>query len=149
MAPTFRASRGNRLIKLKAEDGEDMAVISAQMQDALIRFQDLKFEKTRRQFAFISNRYAWDAAPEKQRRRNALHFENVLGARYKGFSNMGADTVLSLLAIGFEITDKPSGVVTLTFSGGHTVALDVEYLSCFCKDLGPAWSTQAQPKHET
>ena len=51
--------------------------------------------------------------------------------------------MLNLLAVGFAETDPPGGVVTLTFSGGAALRLEVECLEAELADLGPAWTTDA------
>jgi hypothetical protein len=135
------------MLKLKAQDNEDLSVISAQMQDSLIRVADIRLD-SRRQFAFVANRFAWDALPQKERRRTGVHFEHVTRATRQGFRNTGPDTVLSLLAISFTEKDAPSGQVTLTFSANHTIVLDVEYLDCALRDLGPAWASKNEPVHD-
>jgi hypothetical protein len=138
------------LLKLKAQDAEDLAVLSAHMQDALIRFADLGFEKKRRRFAFVASRYAWELAPSKERRRTGLHFENVLAVKRKGFENTARDTILSLLSITWTPgADHPSGSVELVFANGHSLLLETEYLDARLSDLGPAWSTEATPSHES
>jgi Protein of unknown function (DUF2948) len=135
------------MLRLTAQDGDDLAVISAQMQDAVIKLSDISFNSKRRQFALVANRFAWDAMPEKSRRRAGLHFESVLSVKRIGFANTGKDTILSLLAITFTPTDQPSGFLTLSFSAGHSVRLDVECLDAVMADMGPAWSTDHQPDH--
>jgi Protein of unknown function (DUF2948) len=134
------------MLKLRALDADDLSVISTQMQDALIRVSDMRLD-SRRQFACVANRFAWDALPDKQRRRTGLHFEHVTKAARQGFRNTSTDAILSLLNISFTPTDAPSGKVTLTFSGGHTVVLEVEYIAAAMRDLGPAWKTASEPKH--
>ena len=59
----------------------------------------------------------------------------------------GKDAVLNLLAVEFSETEAPSGVVTLTFSGGAAVRLEVECLEAELADLGPSWTTAACPVH--
>jgi hypothetical protein len=135
------------MLRLTAHDGDDLAVISAQMQDAVLKLVDISYNSKRRQFVLVTNRFAWDAAPEKLRRRSGLHFESVLSAKRIGFSNTGKDTILSLLAITFEPSEAPSGVVTLVFSAGHSVRLEVECLDAVMADMGPPWSTDFQPDH--
>jgi hypothetical protein len=135
------------MLKLKAQDADDLAIISAQMQDALVKASDMRYGKSR-QFALIANRFAWDALPDKQRRRAGLHFEHVTRARKQGFGSTGPDAILSLLSISFKETAEPSGEVTLTFSAGHTIILDVEYLDCALADQGAAWSSSNQPNHD-
>jgi Protein of unknown function (DUF2948) len=136
------------LLKLKAQDGSDLEVISAQMQDSLIRVSDIAYDAKRRQFAMIANRFAWDAQPASERRRTGLSFEHVLAARRKGFDQTQRDTILSLLAISYTETDAPAGRVDLVFSAGHSVQLDLEYLDCAMKDQGAAWASEHTPAHE-
>lgn len=135
------------MLRLTAQDSDDLAVISAQMQDAVLKLSDVSFNSKRRRFAFVANRFAWDAAPEKLRRRAGLHFDGVLAVKRSGFANASGDTILSLLAITYTETNAPSGFVTFAFSAGHSIRLEVECLDCAMNDLGPAWSTDHQPEH--
>ena len=55
--------------------------------------------------------------------------------------------MLNLLAVSFEETDQPAGVVTLMFSGGAALRLEVECLEVELADLGPTWVTECCPAH--
>ena len=57
----------------------------------------------------------------------------------------GKDKVLNLLAVEFETTDTPAGVVTLVFSGGPALRLEVECLEVELVDLGPAKVAETRP----
>ena len=135
------------MLKLAALDIEDLAVISAHMQDAVIKASDLVFDPARRQFALAANRFAWDEARNPQRRRTGLHFDRVLGVRSHNFRRDDNEAILSLLSIGFTETDAPAGDIVLTFSGGGGIRLAVECIEAQLKDLGPAWSTARTPAH--
>ena len=138
------------MLHLTAFDAEDLGVISAQMQDAVIRFADVGYLKRQRRFALVANRFAWDQLPAKERRRSGLTFNGVTRVRRQGPQEPDALTILSLLAITFTPvagTEELGGVITLTFSGGHVIALDVEVIDVALDDLGPAWSTDATPEH--
>jgi hypothetical protein len=139
------------LLHLTAFDVDDLNAISTQMQDAVMRFGDMAYAPTRRQFAIVANRFAWDALPEKQRRRSGLRINYVTAARRTGPATPAKDTVLSLLAMVFTQTkkDDPAGTLTLDFAGGHRIALDVECIDMQLDDLGGAWSTAREPHHET
>ena len=71
----------------------------------------------------------------------------MLGARHKDLAPADKDRVLSLLAIGFEAGEDPSGKVVLYFAGDVTVQLDVECIEAEMRDLGPAWRTRNKPEH--
>lgn len=135
------------MLKLAALDTEDLAVISAHMQDAVLKVGDLAVSPARRQFALLANRYAWDEQQQRQRRRTGLHFDRVLKVQSQNIRRDDQDAVLSLLAIVFEETDTPSGDILLSFSGGGSIRLSVECIEAQLKDLGPAWATVATPAH--
>jgi hypothetical protein len=86
---------------------------------------------------------AWNASnPELRRRRSALRFDRVMSCKCKQVAPEGKDTVLNLLAVEFEMRDAPAGVVTLVFSGGPALRLEVECLEVELVDLGPAMAVE-------
>ena len=135
------------MLKLTAKDTEDLKVISAHMQDALVRLADIRYLAKSHQFALVANRFAWELQPKPERRRSGLHFEHVLKVKQQGILEQARDAVLSLLAISFEPGPEPTGSVVLTFSANCTIRLDVEYLDLHLKDLGGAWATHLTPQH--
>jgi Protein of unknown function (DUF2948) len=135
------------VLRLAAKDTEDLAIISAHMQDALVRLADIRFLKRPRKFALVANRFAWEERPRSERRRTGLHFEHVLNVRQSGLGDTSGEMILSLLSITFEGGTAPSGTVVLTFSAGHSIRLEVEYLDLQLKDLGAAWATEFTPAH--
>ncbi len=135
------------MLRLAAKDTEDLAIISAHMQDALVRLADIRFLKRPRKFALVANRFAWEERPRSERRRTGLHLEHVLNVRQSGLGDTSGEMILSLLSITFEEGAAPSGTVVLTFSAGHSIRLEVEYLDLQLKDLGAAWATEFTPAH--
>jgi hypothetical protein len=135
------------MLRLTALDVEDLAVISAQMQDAVLLAGDIRYFPKRRQFVLLANRFAWDETDTPQRRRTGLHFDRVLSAKTLNMSHLQKDEVLSLLSVTFTELDAPSGEVLLSFSDGATIRLGVECLECQMADLGPAWAAKAVPQH--
>jgi hypothetical protein len=136
------------MLKLAALDTEDLAVISAQMQDAVLHVGDMSYSRQLQQFALVANRYAWDElAGAKQRRRTGLNFNQVTAVKTHGIDQHAPDAVLSLLAVTFAEGDPPSGVITLSFAGGGSIRLAVECIETRLSDMGPAWETRHQPKH--
>ena len=136
------------MLRLAARDGDDLAIISAHMQDALVRVSDMRYLAKTRQFAIVSNRFAWEAQPNAERRRSGLHFDHVLSVKQQGIAGLNKGDILSLLSITFEEGNAPEGTVVLTFSAGWSIRLLVEYLDLHLKDLGGAWATDFTPKHD-
>ena len=140
------------LLKLAAFDADDLAVLSAAMQDCIIKAGDMAFLPGEKRFALVGNRFAWEVnadrpAPPYERRRTGLQVTRVLRAERAGLDPSRPDDVLDLLSIGFEASDAPAGTVTLAFAGGATVRLHVECLELAMADLGGAWTTENLPRH--
>lgn len=138
-------------LKLLALDSEDLEVISATTQDAVVRVGDMGFARGDGRFALLMNRFAWESGDKRgrgQRKRAALHFNRITGVRSSGFDTDARDGVLELLAITFTEIDPPSGVVELRFAGGGTVRLMAEVLEARLEDSGAAWAAKATPRHD-
>jgi hypothetical protein len=135
-------------LKLLALDTEDLEVISATTQDAVIRVGDMAFAKADSRFALLMNRFAWEEEGKtRQRKRAALHFDRVTDVKVAGIDLNAVEGVLELLTLRFDETDTPSGTVELAFAGGGTIRLAVECLEARLQDLGAAWAAKATPAH--
>jgi hypothetical protein len=137
-------------LKLLALDTEDLAVVSAHLQDAVLTVGDLVYLPRERRFAFAADRFDWEASATekaKRRRRTAVHFEGVRSVRSRGIALDQRERRLSLLAIAFRPADAPGGSVMLHFEGGGCVCLDVECLEAALKDLGPCWEIAGKAAH--
>jgi hypothetical protein len=138
-------------LKFIVLDEEDLEVVSTHVQDAVVKASEVMWRPQEKRVVVALNRFDWESAqtdkPEYCRRRAALRFERVLSCKCQRMNPAGQDAVLNLLAIEFSETDAPSGVVTLIFSGGAALRLDVECLEAELADLGPSWSAAACPRH--
>jgi hypothetical protein len=138
------------VLKLRAEDVDDLAVISACLQDALVPVRDFAYVPEDHTFLFVANRFRWEGglrtAPGEagfERTLCGIKFSEVLAASYSGFRRSEDSRILSLLAIRAE-----NGAVTLEFSGGAAIRLEVARILCHAKDVGEPWPTPWQPQHD-
>lgn len=134
---------------LIAMDTEDLAILSANLQDAVIRVGDMAFLPQVHRFALVACRFDWVAAEEgrMERCRTGLHFDRVEKVARTGFDQSETDTMLNLLSISFDSAEEPGGSVLLTFSGGAAIRLFVECLDAQMHDMGPRWTTPRKPGH--
>jgi hypothetical protein len=114
------------LLKLVALDQEDLSVVSAHLQDAIVRAGDLAYLADQHRFALVARRFEWEGSDEPRRRLTGLHFERVLRVRTRNIERHHADDVLNLLAVTFQPGETPSGQATLVFADDKAVQLDVE-----------------------
>ena len=138
------------VLTLLAEDPEGLGIVAAAVQDALVKPQDIKFDKRTRTFGLEVSRFQWERAgkrPPYFRSRAVLAFAGVETVRSRGVSK-DIDAVHDLLDVRFDAAaEPPGGTVTLTFAGKTQIQLSVECIDITLMDTGTAWPTQRKPDH--
>ncbi|MBI5318534.1 DUF2948 family protein [Bradyrhizobium sp.] len=128
-------------LKLIALDADDLAVISAHVQDARVQASDIVWRQGEKRLVVGLNRLDWEqalageAAP--QRLIAALRFDRVLACKSRNIDPASGETLLELVGIEFCPGEAPGGSALLLFSHGGALRLDVECLECELTDLGP------------
>lgn len=140
-------------LKLMAGDAEDLQILSACTQDAVIKIGDIAFIKDSRRFAFVGNRFVWECAADRRvgpfaRVRTGVHFDDVKNAQFQYLRTDAKDAVVELLSIGFEAGEGPTDTIVLDFAGGGVIRLTVESVNAYLSDISLPWRTRAKPKHE-
>lgn len=149
-------------LKLIALERDDLQIVSAHLQDAVLTVGDIAYLPREKRFATLVNRFDWSrvhgvdgavpTAKDKaayQRRRTALRIERVITARLKNIDLNDKKRVLSLLAVQFDPRSEndPAGVISLIFAADAAIRLDVECIEAEMRDLGAAWATDSKPEH--
>lgn len=157
-------------LRLRAEDGEDLRVIAAVLQDALVAMTDMEFLASEHCFAMVANRFRWEncdvteteaeqeqpaGGPEKvyediafapcrsyERVNCGIRFDGVAAVRCKGIDRHDRGQILELLTIQAE-----PGAVLMLFAGGSALRLEGEGITCHLQDLGDPWPTTWRPRH--
>jgi Protein of unknown function (DUF2948) len=127
-------------LKLIALDADDLAVISAHVQDARVQTADIVWRQGEKRLVVGMSRLDWEQTLSGQtaphRLIAALRFERVLSCKSRNIDLGMPDTALELLGIEFHLGDAPSGSAVLLFNHGGALRLDVECLECQLTDLG-------------
>ena len=158
MEPPFVQDDSIDPLRLRAEDDEDLGVISACLQDAVTRQSDMSYRPREHRFAIVFNRYRWEreavteddiakARGDHQRIRTGVHFDGCLGVKTKGLDGIAADEILSLLAIECELLVDGAAEVDLVFAGGATIKMFLECIDCHLQDLSEPWEARGRPDH--
>jgi len=143
---TVMASNRRKLVAL---DAEDLAVVSAHCQDAVLKLRDARFFPSERRFVLELNRFAWEEGErQKERRKSVLHFERVERASTQGINQRDREQVLSLLAMLYTPSDSPAGFVDLVFSGDFQIRLSVECIEVQLTDMDASWEASSVPVHK-
>jgi hypothetical protein len=154
-------ARSGGSLRLRAEDAEDLAVISACLQDALVAVRDLAYDRVARVFLLVANRFRWEgggSADEEaafERTLCGLAFDEIDDVMYRGFHRGEEDRILSLLAIQpSPARVAPAGasaagaMIDLEFAAGATIRLTAAAIRCRAHDFGEPWPTAWQPGHD-
>ena len=125
--------------KLIAFDRDDLAVVSAHVQEASVTAADILWRQDDKRLVVGMRRLEWElvlageAAPG--RLVSALRFDRVLSCQSRNIELDAPQAALELLGIEFHPTNPPGGMVILMFAGGAALRLEVECLECELADL--------------
>lgn len=129
-------------LALIAQEPEDVLVVSALLQDAVLPVTEIRYERAARRLAFLVNRFRWEdkAAAEARRRpyervRSLLVISDVVAVVRQGIDLTDRDTVLSLLSLSWEPGEDGTGRLVLVFAGDGAIAADVECLDLTLRDV--------------
>tara|TARA_A100001011_G_scaffold353223_1_gene394583 strand:- start:155 stop:598 length:444 start_codon:yes stop_codon:yes gene_type:complete len=140
-------------LKLIAKTDADLRVISAHLQDSILKTSDIANLKKNKIFLMQLNRFMWEDVEKgvfrkNKRIRTVLKFENVLKVTSKNVNQKKNDRFLDFLAIEtFKMPDK-NYEMNLIFSGDMVIKLVTEAIEVTLDDQGTPWESKNKPKHD-
>jgi hypothetical protein len=141
---------GNGL-KLRAEDADDLRVISSNLQDALVAVGDMTLLADQRRFALVANRFCWEKPATADggyaRSHAVLVLDGVSKVAMQGIDRHRTERVLSLLAIETSKRAEGGDYVILVFADDAAIRLEVDRVLCHLEDVGEPWPTRWKPVH--
>ena len=129
---------GEKPVALRALEADDVPVISALIQDAVFPITEMTWDRKRRRFALLLNRFRWEERGGKdgpQRTQAVLAVEDAMKVASQGIDREDKDTILSLLALEWTPGEDGAGRLTLTLAGDGAIAVEVEALELTLKDV--------------
>lgn len=122
-------------LRLVAFDTEDLRVISALVQDAVLEAGEMRYLAGARRFALLVNRFRWEGGTRMPERvRTMLVVEGVRAVRRQGIDPDARDVVLSLLSLAWDGGEDAAGRLVLTFAGDGAVAVEADALEVVLHD---------------
>jgi len=156
----------NTRLKLRAEDPEDLRVIAACLQDALVPLSDIHFQEAEHRFILVANRFRWENCPDLpeappaagpaaadvscssyERVNCGILFDNVSAVRRRGLDQRDRGRILELLTMDVEVSDDNRMAVVMLFAGGAAIRIEGAGIKCRITDIGEPWPTQFRPNH--
>jgi hypothetical protein len=130
-------------VRLRAQDQDDLKVISALLQDALMPLADMAYFPEERRFMLAVNRYRWEHTAERTRTHSLLSFQEVDKVLSRGLDRAKPNRMHSLLSLTFGDDE-----IQAAFADGGTLRLSVKALDCLLEDVGEPWPAAKTPKHD-
>lgn len=128
-------------VTLLASSADDVPVLSALMQDAIVRAGDVGFDRVGRRLVLIASRYRWEAG-DRTRARSGLRIETVRAVQQQRWPR-DVETRLALLSVAVEDDSH----IILAFAGGTSLKAEVECIDLVLEDLSGPWKVRHHPDH--
>ena len=149
-------------LRLLAHDGDDVAVLSALLQDAIIPGSDMSFDRKLNEFVIIANRFCWeleplfdvkssDGKPIYERHLCGIRIANVRSVQHHNWPELRQNELFNLLALGLkDMAEKArdGALLQFDFSGGSSLRLNVDDVDIVLADLDVGHPTSFQPAHQ-
>ncbi len=138
-------------MKIAAFDENDLAVISAHLQDAVLRVGDIRWMKSTGKLALVASRFDHFGSKggSGERRLCGIQISRVRRVAARNILMNDKMAVVALLAMTFTPgAEAPEGIIELSFAGGGVIRVEVECIEVAFADLSQPWQARARPDHE-
>ncbi len=141
-------------LKLIARTIDDLRVISAHLQDAIVNIKDIANLKKNKIFLMQLSRFMWEDVEKgvfrkNKRIRTVLKFENVINVHSKNINRSKKDKFLDFLTIETNKMPDKNYEMNIVFSGDLRIKVISELIDVTLDDQGDPWDTKNKPKHDT
>jgi hypothetical protein len=137
-------------LRLRAADADDLVVLSAHLQDAIVPVHDIGWRRGERVFAMVVNRFRWespagavDGRPVWQRTLCGVTVAGVTRLQCRALDLRRRSRILSLLSL----VSSDDGAILLVFADRATLRLSTERIDVRLEDFGEPWPTLMRPSH--
>lgn len=140
-------------LALVAQSAEDVSVLSALIQDAVLPLSEMRYDAKRRAFSALINRFRWEngaRAHPPERVQSLLVIEDALKVASQGIDRSDRDLVVCVLALNWQAGADGTGRLEVILAGDGAIALEVEALSIRLRDVTRPYIAPSRqvPRHE-
>lgn len=136
-------------LRLLVQSEADLLPVSALLQDAVLRGEDMVYDQVARTFTLRMNRFCHERGRKPLRVRSALQIGSITAVRSRGFNLQKPPLGLSILSLGVEAAEAPACVLHLEFAGQAQpcIQIEVECLDMVLADLAAPHRARSVPQH--
>jgi hypothetical protein len=135
-------------LRLMAHDADDLALMAALTQDAVLKVSDMVYDPRARALSLSLSRFCHETG-RALRTFSGLRIDNITALKYRGFEPKDTHAVLDMLDIFVEPKDDLAHILTLRFAGAHDtdIRVEVEAIEVMLVDMGAPRRVKSQPNH--
>jgi hypothetical protein len=155
MSETATSGQGRAdKLRLRAHDPDDVQIIAACLQDALIPLREMAFMADERRFLAAFNRFQWEQVSDPSDAsdltfcQSVLRIDHVDQVQYRGLDDELDGVKFELLTIIAAPAEAGGYEVTLLFAGDVALRLQVTELALGLEDFGEPEPASSTPKHD-
>ena len=144
---------GTRL-RLRAVDAEDLSVIAACLQDALIPLSEMAYLPDERRFMAAFTRFQHERMADPDRAGGLMQNQSVLvlhdieTVKFRGLDPRFGAVRHELLTVLAEPAEDGLVDITLLFAGDAAIQARARGISATLEDFGDPWPATTRPSHE-
>lgn len=141
-------------LRLRAVDRDDLQVVAACLQDALVPLREMAYMADERRFMAAFNRFRWERlvdpgdVADLSLRQSVLRIDHVEAVQYRGLDQDLDGVKFELLTIMAEPSEGGGFKITLMFAGDVALRLEVADLAIALQDFGDPWPADVAPRHD-
>ncbi len=140
-------------LKLIARTEDDLRVVAAHLQDAIVNVANIANLKNNKIFLIQLNRFMWEDVEKgvfrkNKRIRTVLKFENIIEVNAKNINQEKKDKFLDFLTIETNKMPDNNYEMKIVFAGDSVIKVVSEVIEVTLDDQGEAWDTKNVPKHK-
>jgi hypothetical protein len=141
-------------LRLRAVDADDLSVIAACLQDALIPLSEMAYLADERRFMAAFTRFQRERLPDPGRPEGLSQCQSVLvlqeieAVRFRGLDSRFGAVRHELLTVVAEPAEGDLVYITLLFAGDAAVQLHARKIAALLEDFGEPWSATTAPTHD-
>jgi hypothetical protein len=141
-------------LRLRAADADDLGVIAACLQDALIPLSEMAYVAEERRFMAAFTRFQRERLVDPAgtqgltQCQSALVLREIEAVRFRGLDSRFGAVKLELLTLFSESAAGGLVSITLLFAGDAAIQLDARSIAVTLEDFGEPWPATATPSHQ-
>jgi Protein of unknown function (DUF2948) len=141
-------------LRLRAVDADDLSVIAACLQDALIPLSEMAYLPEERRFMAAFTRFQRERMVDPNQpdgltqSQSVLVLQDIEAVKFRGLDSRFGAVRFELLTLISEPAEDDLVHITLLFAGDAAIQLHARGIAAMLEDFGEPWPANTLPTHD-